>query len=193
MINLDKNIIDFYQSKALDASRMQLMLAQTQSVRTRRWWPAYATAAILCLALVANTIHQNSLVNERTEIALREAAMNHTTKLSMDFESTDLAHLNDNMRQLNFKMKLPSQIPVDLLPEALRLLGARYCTIAGNLAAHLRFSHADSDNQLSLFMTPIEEELKKMSSETMKLEGVTVRLWQEDGFFYALADSPVTL
>jgi len=184
MDRFDKKIADFYQSKSMSSERMQLLLAQSRSARHKRWLPAYA-AALLLTVIAVGIMHQHLILKERKDFALREAAMNHITKLQVDFASSSLADLKSSMSELDFALRLPTRTA----PDQINLIGARYCTIAGNLAAHLRFNHPTTKQQLSLFMTPIADELKHMLSEQVQIEGVNVRLWQENGLFYAMADS----
>lgn len=183
MSKLDSKLIDFYQSKTLSPERLQTLLTESRSARAKKWWPLY-TAAALLIIVVAGFFQHQQILNERKNIALREAAMNHKTKLQVDFTSTELNDLTKLMSKLDFSMRLPTVTNNNNID----LLGARYCTIAGNLAAHLRLIKRDSGEQISVFMTPIADELKPMINEHALVEGVSVRLWQEQGLFYAMAD-----
>jgi len=184
MDRLDEKISDHYLSKNLSPAKMQLLLARAHSERKKRWWPAYA-AVVMILVTGVLIAHQHLLLDERKDIALRETAMNHITKLQVDFSATELEDLNSKMSKLDFALRLPNKVSA----VANNLIGARYCTIAGNLAAHLRFNERASGKQLSLFMTPVADEMKHLLNEQAQIEGVNVKLWQEEGLFYAMADS----
>ena len=86
------------------------------------------------------------------------------------------------MQQLPFTLVLP-----DAVSEDVTLIGARYCTLVGNLAAHVKFEDKTSGKPLSLFVTGSTSELKRIQGRSDNLNGVEVELWQEGGLFYALA------
>ncbi|MEE9319575.1 MAG: hypothetical protein V3U76_03935 [Granulosicoccus sp.] len=140
-----------------------------------------ATAAVLILSLGVFMRLYGSHV-ERTERTLREVAMNHATRLQLEFHGESLASLDDNMQLLPFSLVLP-----DRLYEGYDIIGSRYCSLSGNLAAHLKFRESESGRSVSLFVTFLADDLKRIQSERADLDGIGVELWQEGGLFYALA------
>ncbi len=190
MSDLDKRLTDYYQSKTLNSSRMQAILAQSQRARRRRYYPALAAAAVLLVAVIGSWLgswHQYSLKNQQTTLTLREAAMNHATRLQVDVEAGSLSVLQKNLNKLPFNLVMPE----GSLYERLSLIGGRYCTISGNLAAHLKFTDPGTTEQYSLFMTPVATNLKSVDDSAMQIVGVDVSLWQENDVVYALAKSSV--
>lgn len=184
MTKLDQSVNDYYQSKTLSSSRMQAILAQSQRTRRRRRYPAFAAAAMLMIA-IAGTLHQRSLHSQRIAVALQEAAMNHATRLQLDVEAQTIPTLQASLEKLPFDLVLPQ----GGLYERLALIGGRYCTISGNLAAHLKFADPGTNEQYSLFITPVASNLKEMVSKPEDVSGVEVKLWQENDVVYALARS----
>jgi hypothetical protein len=182
MTGVDKKIVDYYQSRTLPADRLELILETSRSARRWRFAPAYAVAAMLLLTVVV-LMHQRSLVTQRTTLALREAAMNHITKLQLDVEARGLDALQAGLAELPFDIELPDN-PVF---GKLALLGGRYCTISGNLAAHLKFNDPESQQQYSLFVTPYAGNLEAMESDAVEMSGIEVNLWRENDKVFAMA------
>lgn len=188
MSKIEQRLNDYYQLKTLSSSRLQAILTQSQRSRRRRMYPVFAAAAML-LVIVAGALHQQSLDGQRVSVALQEAAMNHATRLQLDVEAETLPSLQKDLDKLPFYLILPK----GGLYERLTLIGGRYCTISGNLAAHLKFTDPGTNEQYSLFVTPLARNLKSMVSEPEQISGVEVKLWQENDVVYALAKTQSVL
>lgn len=189
MSDIDQRVTDYYQSQTLSGDRMQSLLLQSQRTRRRRYYYPLGAVAAMLLMMVVTTFHRYSLNDQRITVALNEAAMNHATKLQLDVTADSLSGLQSSLEKLPFNLVLPEDGPY----ESLALLGGRYCTISGNLAAHLRFSDLESGEQYSLFMTPFSPDLKSMTSAPAHIDGVEVALWQEKKVVYAMAKSATVL
>lgn len=185
MDQLDRKLSDYYQQRTLNSARLESIMAESQRHHQRRKLPLYAAAAGLLLMLVS-VLHQHALSNQQVDYALREAALNHLNKLKLDAEAGSIADLQNGLEELPFDLVLPE----DGLYEKLALIGGRYCTIGGNLAAHLKFAHPESGEQLSLFMTPKAATTESLISDPSQIEGIEVTLWQENNVVYAMARSP---
>ena len=189
MIELDDRLRSHYRSLHVDD---EMLATLTESSEGKRWsFPVFAwqplgwsLAALLVLALGFG-MHGFGTQTERVERMLHEAAMNHTTRLNMEFESDNLREIDAGMSQLAFSLSLPDEMG------SMKVLGARYCTISGHLAAHLKLLDTRSDKIVSVFMTRAVDELQKLKSTRQQIDGVEVALWHESGLFYALAAAPV--
>lgn len=124
-------------------------------------------------------------MDERGERAMREVAMNHATRLSFEFEGESLAALDTSMNQLPFVLSEPSRLPNDV-----KVLGSRYCSLSGQLAAHVKLREGKTGRPLSLFVTHSATTLNQLNGETGYVDGVEVELFYEGGLFYALARQP---
>ena len=181
---VDQRLSQHYQSKTLNSARLESILVESQRNRQRRKLPVYAAAAAV-LMMVVGAMHQYALSHQQVSIALREAAMNHLNKLQLDAQAESLAELQQGLGELPFKLELPEGV----IYKELALIGGRYCTISGNLAAHLKFASRKNGEQLSLFMTPKATGTDKLFSDPEQVEGVEVKLWQEKDVVYAMARS----
>ncbi|MEM7259581.1 MAG: hypothetical protein AAF404_19580 [Pseudomonadota bacterium] len=182
---LDRKLSDYYQQRTLNSARLESILAESQRHQQRRKLPLYAAAAGILMMLVG-VLHQHALSNQQVDYAMREAALNHLNKLKLDAEAGSIADLQNGLEELPFEMVLPE----GKIYEELALIGGRYCTIGGNLAAHLKFAHPKSGELLSLFMTPRARTTESLVSDPAHVEGIEVTLWQENDVVYAMARSP---
>ena len=153
--------------------------------RLPRLTPAvrWATAASL-MALAVTGVHVAGSVGERTAGTVREAAMNHRTRLAPEFPERDLAALDAAMTELPFELRRPERLGADW-----RLIGGRYCSIAGRLAAHVQLVAPDGGGTLSLFVTRESDRLARLDGERHDVDEVSVELWEEQGLFFAMARS----
>ena len=141
-----------------------------------------ALAASLAVASVA--LHLAGSVGERTERTVREAAMNHNARLTLEFAAADLDALGETMTRLPFELRRPSRVE-----PGWSTVGGRYCSIAGHLAAHVRLAAPDGRGTASLFVTRGADDLAPLEGLHPGIDGVDVEFWEERGLFYALARS----
>ncbi len=180
----DNRLIDHYQSQTLSTDRLHVMLEESQSHRRSRTISFALAASLLLFSLVFLT-HQNILSSQRTDNVMREAALNHSSKLQMDAEAGSLEELQVQLDELPFEIKMPESG----FYSKLAVLGGRYCTINGYLAAHLKLADPETSKQYSLFLTPNNSRLLSMKNNESVLSGVDVKLWHENDVVYALAKS----
>ena len=192
MTEIDDRLRDHYRGLQLNAQELQ-NIAHSGSHKGRfssafTSWKlggfAWATAALLLLS-VSVGVHEYGTHTERTYRTLNEAALNHSTRLQLEFESGSIVEIDENMSQLPFKVQLPEKFS-----RQYSVLGARYCTINGELAAHVKFIDRETDKQVSLFMTRSVDDLQDINAASEQVDGVNVTLWNESGLFYAMASRP---
>ena len=135
------------------------------------------------LIVVAVTMRLDGSASERTARTLRDAAMNHSTRFEPEFRGNTVAALDADMRLLPFSLSVPKRIA----DEEVEVIGSRYCSLAGRLAAHLKLRERDGGRPVSLFVASLAPELAAMAGEGGDIDGVEVDLWQEGGLFYAFA------
>lgn len=181
MDTLDKHIRNHYESTALEADQLQRILT-SGTKRHTSFRPISAAIAASILVLASLTVHHQTSIGERTDRTLREAAMNHSTRLDVEFTSNEIASLNQQMTLLPFTISLP-----DSIKSTFTVVGTRYCTINGKLAAHIKLLEPSSNTTVSLFMTNNDEDLEQLDNKQRTLDGLDVKLWRERGLFFAMA------
>jgi len=178
----EDELIEHYQSQQISSNKLHSILQETQAVTRKRNIFVALTASVLLMSMFV-LAQQKILASQRTNMVLKEAALNHTSKLQMDSEAVSLVQLQKELHDLPFEIKLPESGPYSQLA----LVGGRYCTINGNLAAHLKLADPQTREQHSLFLTPSATNLKAMEHQGVEISGVQVKLWQEQDVVYAFA------
>jgi len=204
----EQRVRDYYGNLSLSQERLNLLLKATANSEASRaeqlpgkpaifsawrsslrsllpglpahaWLPAGLVVGLFIMASLWVVSGSESELSKRT---LGEVAMNHTTRLEPEFHGTSLAMLDDSMHQLPFNLTLPKS-----LDSTYDLIGSRYCSLGGVLAAHVKLQDKQSGKTMSLFVTKNAAELKEIQPRQKKLEGVNVEIWREGGLLFALA------
>jgi hypothetical protein len=153
-------------------------------VRRIGWLAAIAAAAVgMAIATWLG------LGYDPTKLAHRiadEVAMNHQKALELEFHGDRYAELDVAMDKLEFSLRRPDAA----VHRDLTLLGGRYCSIQGQLAAQLRLEREDGSNA-TLYLTRLTRDLRHLPPQTLESRGIQVTLWQEADRFLALARTRV--
>ncbi|MCR9143748.1 MAG: hypothetical protein NXI24_15985 [bacterium] len=200
-----RRVRNYYQDQALPTARVRAMLADApaRGLNAGGVWRTLATAAaglVLGLGIVFGygEFQQHRL---HARIA-QEIAGNHVKRMPAEFDSDDWQELAARLERLEFNLVDAR----DQLPANFALLGARYCTLQGRLAAQLQLRHASRGDQ-TLYVAPAGEELLKIPADAIvrsvslpvKASGefgaagasganlVRVRIWRAGGLVFGLA------
>jgi len=144
----------------------------------------WISAGTLCTIVLAASfwMHNSGSDSERMQRTVREVAMNHSTRLEPEYRGETLDKLDNSMQQLPFALVLPKAIDGEY-----KLIGSRYCSLAGELAAHVKLKSSGTGKPMSLFVTSNTAALKEIRSQQITLDGIDVEFWRESGLFFALA------
>jgi len=190
----DKRIRDYYSKLNLSQDKLDLLMQAQQTAVKPSLFSKFITAlkplspkltavaACVCLLVVTMWVHDSASDSERMQRMVQEVAMNHTTRLEPEYRGENLTMLDNSMQQLPFALVLPKAID-----ETYTLVGSRYCSLAGELAAHVRLTSRESGKPMSLFVTSNSAALKSIEDQQTKLNGVDVEFWREGGLFFARA------
>jgi len=206
----DQRVRDYYQKLSLPQDKLELLLKAgssdnetehaaeqaakfTDEQQGKRWFRfnfmqfplvRWLPAAMACTFVILGSLwlYDSNTESEHMLRTVREVAMNHTTRLEPEYRGESLSMLDNSMQQLPFALVLPKSID-----KKYKLIGSRYCSLGGVLAAHVRLKSSGSGRVMSLFVTSNSAELDNIRSQQTTLEGVDVEFWREGGLFYALA------
>ncbi len=160
-----------------------------------QWWvrPMAAAAAIwVVLTGILYLWEAPSRTGQEQDVGLslataiaQEIARNHHKRADVEFTAATFADLRGQMDRLDFT---PVE-PADLKARGFRLLGGRYCSIQGQLAAQIKL--ADPAGQVhTLYETRLNETFGAALEGEVDVNGVRVHLWQEVGLLVGLASPP---
>jgi len=138
-------------------------------------------AAVLLIAFVG--IHTHLEREGLTARVVAEIAMNHRKDLGVEIASDQFQVVQEKLDKLDFPI-LPAR---QELIRNYALVGGRYCSIQGALAAQLKIRDRISGELLTLYVTPLTGELEGIGELAEEVDGVHVRMWRENGRFFGLA------
>lgn len=110
-----------------------------------------------------------------------EIAYNHNSQMQMEIKSNSLLDIQTYLNRLDFKL-IKSEY---FLEGNWELLGGRYCSISGKIAAQLRIKNKDTNEVYTYYQA--SNEFKPKQEMAFAVDGVNVELWQEKGLLMGLA------
>ncbi|MGF1657098.1 MAG: hypothetical protein ACFCU3_08990 [Verrucomicrobiales bacterium] len=184
MKHLEQKLQDYYNSRSLSADQVERIIKSGDMVKSDGklspgWWFAAAAVVLLCLGLLS--IQSNEAALQKR--AAVEVAKNHSKDLAPEIFSTSFGEIQTALPRLDFPLE-PTQ--PELLT-GLTVLGGRYCSLQGELAAQV--SLVDGEGRgCTLYITPLTEEMKKIQPGVRELpEGLKVSIWHDAHRLFALA------
>ncbi len=187
---MDRQLHDYYTRQSLSGRTLSQLTEriQNRSRVQRRRRVAYSLAA--GLAAVALTLALGGrywLMSDLRLNVAEEVVLNHVKALEPDFLSADYTELTTALSKLDFEIRPPQHA----LLSGASLVGARYCSLQGQLAVQLRYEGAEG-LRFTLYQTPLAGRLARLtqvSKFSQNIDSVNVELWQQDGLLMGLAVS----
>ncbi len=114
----------------------------------------------------------------------REVALNHNKQLTSDYITDSYQNLVLLMKKLDFVPVSPAL----LKQSGYQVIGARYCSIQGHIAAQIKLITRHGD-ELTLYQTRLNHKLALLDGQYYTVNKVQVRTWQEGRIFFSLAQT----
>ncbi|MFT5369835.1 MAG: hypothetical protein ACI8V2_004813 [Candidatus Latescibacterota bacterium] len=73
------------------------------------------------------------------------------------------------------------------IPKDHQLLGGRYCTIQGELAAQLKRQHKKTGDVKTLYVTRLTQSLQNVQAQTTTQNNITIQTWKTSDCLFGLA------
>ncbi len=182
MSSLEDKLKKYYSSKSLSDEKAELLLGGNK--QEKRPYRVYGTIAASIILLVLIVYGTTSLPGNSLEMnVVKEIAMNHNKQLVVEYSSSNLKDLGDKLTKLDFNL-----IDADSeISGHYELLGGRYCSIQGNLAAQLKIQNNASNKIETLYISGLNPELDRIKPIDIDFNGVNIRLWKHNGLLYGAA------
>lgn len=122
------------------------------------------------------------LLKPQSGLALQvaeEVHAQHQRHETLTFKSTSFESLAAQMQRLDFPLLTPGRLA------AASIDGAKYCSVAGRLAAGIALRTADGQRS-TLYVLRANAKFRDLSDQTIRVHDGRVELWNESGLFYAL-------
>jgi len=182
MKSLDSKIKDYYSSKSLSEEKAGLLLGGKKHGKS-----PYRIYGIIAASIVLVAIIFNGVVSYRggsLEMnVVKEIAMNHNKQLAVEYSADNLNDLGGKLTKLDFQLAdADSEIAGKY-----KLIGGRYCSIQGSLAAQLKIKNNSSQKIETLYISNLNPDLNKLKPTDTDFDGVNIRLWKDNGLLYGIA------
>lgn len=180
MSDLEQGIRRYYSEKELSTECVEAILS---SDKRPRFWQRNIHVLSVAAVLVVFCVGVYSYVEEVQfkGRVLAEIAMNHRKDLGVEVEATQYRQLQEWLDRIDFDIAPP---PVHLA--GLALVGGRYCSIQGQLAAQLKVVDPVSKEVLTLYVTAIDDALDQLAPLDERYEDLHMRCWRDGERFFAL-------
>lgn len=177
------NIKKYYESKELSDEKVELLLSGRSNSRLNSKYLKLAVAVLLVIGFVFTIVQFQS--DEIEKRIVDEIAMNHKKELKVEFETANLIELQTELDKLDFNLSKAGPF----IAANYELIGGRYCSIQGNLAAQLKIRNKHTNSFETLYVTDLSPELQKVDDTDVNSEGVSIKIWKEDGLLYGTASN----
>ncbi len=186
--HINDQIRDFYAAQKPSpetVERVKQMIRTGAPVRRRGWMWAAAAAIVLLAAVPIVWTSLRHSVQSPQQLALtvaRQAALGHNEKQELEFRVSDCAELQRQMKSLDFTPVEPGMMQ----EMKMRIVGARYTTIAGQIAAQILYVD-EKGKPCTLYEMRPADGVGRLASGEHQVDGVHVSLWREKGLVMVLA------
>lgn len=185
--SLKKVVKDHYESKSLSKGQldnlMQLQPSPKKFKLSKFAIPLSIAASFLFLLMGNFFISQDSI----REKIIEEVAYNHHKKKEPEILTASISKIQEKLDRLDFSIVKPTKISSnDWI-----IIGGRYCSIQGKIAAQLKVKNRNTKIVYTLYEWPAQKDwnLDDIIGATKAADGVIVDIWWEKGLLFALAGS----
>lgn len=183
---LDDQIRDYYESQrpSPDAfAHLKQMIGDRAPRRSRRRiWIASAAALAIALTALVWTVARLQPPELVAAGVARQAALGHNERREVEFHVTSCAELQRQMKSLDFTLVEPEMVK----EMEMRMVGARYATLAGEMAAQILYVDAHGV-PCTLYEARPADRLAHVATGEHQIDGLRVSVWKEKGLVMVLA------
>lgn len=175
-LNLNDTFHNSYNDKA---NWLHRFIPNTRTYKTA----FFATAFLFLASLVTLfSLLDHEPISQRI---MNEIVYNHNQDMPIEIASSSLTDISKYLNKLSFSIVLPNA----LSEPNWQLLGGRYCSINGKLAAQLKVKNLKDNSVSTFFQAAINKDLGKNKKQVMNdtIDGVGVSIWHEHGLLLGLA------
>lgn len=191
----DESVKAYYQEQMLSSNTLARLKAmheiehkqQTFKAQNHVFWQWGKYLSVAASLLVVIMFYVEPMSHGLSPVQLmdsvvKEVQLNHQKRLAIEFQSNNYNQLGQVMIKLDFSIKAPRYIH----NTDYTLLGSRYCSIQGHIAAQLKLQDYKG-RAVTLYITQLNDDLAQLQHKKRNDQGLVVETWSEGDLFYSLA------
>ncbi|HYS54327.1 MAG TPA: hypothetical protein VER58_11255 [Thermoanaerobaculia bacterium] len=184
---IDDQIRDYYTSQGPSphtvARLKQMMRSGAPQRSRRRVWIASAAVLVIALATLIWTASRGvESPQQVAAVVAHQAALGHNEKQELEFRVGNCAELQRQMKSLDFTLVEPGMMK----EMNMRIVGARYATLAGEMAAQILYVDPHGV-PCTLYEARSADQLARVATGDHLIDGLRVSVWKEKGLVMVLA------
>ena len=192
---LDDHVRQYYERQRLSPASLhslKTLIRSGKSIQTSRTpaprWRILSAAAVLLTILSAAIWFSSSVTTtpqrpaEIATVIAQQAALSHNERQELEFRVSRCEQLREQMKSLDFTPVEPEMMRT----MNMRIVGARYTTIEGGMAAQMLYVDAKGV-PCTLYEVRPTEKLARVPAGQRDVDGVKVSMWREKGLLMVLA------
>jgi len=174
-----------YELQTLSESQVNTLQAlsfvQEESKSQRSMKPLLAIASSLLIGISFYIINFTGLNYDDIS---QEIAYNHNNQMQMEVFSDSIHYIQSHLNRLDFSLAEPAFLE----GQNWKLVGGRYCSINGKIAAQLQIKNIETSDIYTFYQAKLPDPfLNIIQDKAILVDGVEVKMWQEDGLLMGLA------
>jgi anti-sigma factor RsiW len=183
MSDLEKLTKDYYDAARMSDERLDAIVRDTPPrTSSARTWYVRLAAVAATLMVGFGLLHVYLVERDTATRVLDEIAMNHRKQLAVEVVASDFMAIGKALDRLDFAVAAPRDIV-----KRFELLGGRYCSIQGGIAAQIKLRDRDTGDIRTLYATKLTPALAGIGESENVHGDVAISLWRDGEVFFGLA------
>lgn len=189
---IDKMVRDLFLGQKLPAEKVRSIVEQgeqAQSKGSHAWWRYWVPVAAAAVVVMVFTFQMGRTYDQDEfyfDVA-GEIAMRHNGYKSFDIKAASFDSAQEGLKDLAFSV---TPLVKQKLLSAYEVIGARYCQLQGQQAAHLQVKNRKTGALCTLYIASLQGPLSSLKSldREIDLEANHVDIWEDSNRLFALVD-----
>lgn len=159
---------------------------QEEVVPQKKWRRPFSWAMVFVLiaGVSIGYLWKNHPASLNLSKLPQEIVYHHNKKIEPEIQTNSISELRSFLTKLDFNLVESKFLPSN----EWELLGGRYCSLQGRLAAQIKIRNKTSQKIYTLYQLAIPEHLKSMDRAFENyVDGVKVKIWREQGLLFGIA------
>lgn len=183
--SLKKSLKNYYEDITLSKNQLDELM-ELQSSQKKLKLSKLAVSLLLVASLFFLVINKFPIFhNSIKEKIIEEVVYNHNKQVEPEILTDSIVEIQTKLNRLDFNLVQPSKIA----SANWLLIGGRYCSIQGKIAAQLKIKNRKSNIVYTLYEWPLQKSWDRdtIIGSSEAINGVIVDIWWEQGLLFALA------